>query len=45
MRTVRGADCIFVIDGGVVVEGGRHEELVGRSEAYREMVAHQTLGL
>ncbi|KFY79451.1 hypothetical protein V499_01580 [Pseudogymnoascus sp. VKM F-103] len=45
MRTVRGADCIFVIDGGVVVEGGRHEELVGRSAAYREMVAHQTLGL
>jgi ATP-binding cassette subfamily B (MDR/TAP) protein 1 len=45
MRTVRGADCIFVIDGGVVVEGGRHEELVGRSAAYREMVVHQTLGL
>lgn len=44
MRTVRNADCIILVEGGKVADGGRHEELLERSEAYREMVALQTLG-
>lgn len=44
MRTVRNADCIILVQGGKVADGGRHEELLERCEAYREMVALQTLG-
>lgn len=44
MRTVRNADCIILVEAGKVSDGGRHEELLERCEAYREMVALQTLG-
>lgn len=44
MRTVRNADCIVMVDAGKVVDGGRHEEMLEKCEAYREMVALQTLG-
>lgn len=35
--TVRGADCIYVLDGGKVAERGNHEELLAQNGLYREM--------
>jgi ATP-binding cassette, subfamily B (MDR/TAP), member 1 len=43
LSTVRGADCIFVLDGGRVVESGSHAELVRRKGRYWEMVLAQSL--
>jgi ATP-binding cassette subfamily B protein len=39
--TVRMADLIVVLDGGVIVEQGTHEELVARGGAYAELFALQ----
>ncbi|KAF5667581.1 atpase [Fusarium heterosporum] len=39
LHTVRKADVIFMIEGGKVVEKGRHEELVERSETLSDTVA------
>lgn len=44
LHTVRKADVIFVIEGGKVVEKGRHEELVEKSESYRINALQQMLG-
>lgn len=44
LHTVRRADVIFVIEGGEVIEKGRHEELVERSETYRTNALQQMLG-
>ncbi|KAH7214971.1 P-loop containing nucleoside triphosphate hydrolase protein, partial [Fusarium oxysporum] len=44
LHTVRKADVIFMIEGGKVVEKGRHEELVERSETYRTNALQQMLG-
>jgi ATP-binding cassette subfamily B protein len=38
----RGADCIFVIDRGVVVEQGRHDALVARSGVYAKLWRKQS---
>jgi ATP-binding cassette, subfamily B (MDR/TAP), member 1 len=43
LSTVKGADCIFVLDGGRVVESGSHAELVRRKGRYWEMVLAQSL--
>ncbi|KAF2689884.1 leptomycin B resistance protein pmd1 [Lentithecium fluviatile CBS 122367] len=43
LRTIARADMIFLIDGGKVVDQGRHEQLVGRSESYRINALHQML--
>jgi ABC-type multidrug transport system fused ATPase/permease subunit len=34
LSTVENADTIYVIDGGRVVEKGRHKELIGRGGLY-----------
>ena len=39
--TVRMADCIYVLDGGRVVECGAHEELLGRDGLYARMYRAQ----
>ncbi|KAK8929949.1 ABC transporter 1 [Metarhizium anisopliae] len=44
LHTVRKADVIFVVEGGTIVEKGRHEELVERSETYRINALQQMLG-
>ena len=41
LSTVRDADLIVVLDGGRVVERGRHDELMARGAAYAELVRHQ----
>jgi ATP-binding cassette subfamily B (MDR/TAP) protein 1 len=43
LQTIRKADCIFLIEGGVCVDSGRHEELLERSASYRANVMHQTI--
>lgn len=43
IHTVRKADVIFVVEAGQVVERGRHEELVERSESYRVNALSQML--
>ncbi|KAF1941352.1 leptomycin B resistance protein pmd1 [Clathrospora elynae] len=44
LRTIARADVIFLVDAGKVVDQGRHEELVQRSESYRVNALHQMLG-
>ena len=44
LSTVRGADRIFVVSQGSVVESGAHEELVARSGGiYARMCEDQNL--
>lgn len=43
LHTVRKADVIFVVEGGEVVDKGKHEELVERSESYRINALQQML--
>ncbi|MEO1729082.1 MAG: metal ABC transporter permease, partial [Bacteroidota bacterium] len=42
LSTVAQADRILVLDGGELVEDGRHEELVGRGGVYAQLWAVQT---
>jgi len=44
IRTIARADVIFLMECGKVVEQGRHEELVQRSESYRLNALHQMVG-
>ncbi|KAJ4371134.1 hypothetical protein N0V83_004350 [Neocucurbitaria cava] len=44
LRTIARADVIFLVEGGKVVDQGRHEDLVQRSESYRVNALHQMLG-
>ena len=41
LSTIRSADRICVVDGGRIVEHGRHDELMERDGAYRTMVVAQ----
>ena len=43
LSTVRNADCIFVLERGVVVESGTHVELSRKRGKYWEMVQAQSL--
>ncbi len=38
LKTVRGADQILVLDGGRIVQQGRHEELIRQSGIYADFV-------
>jgi ATP-binding cassette subfamily B (MDR/TAP) protein 1 len=44
LRTIARADVIFLVEGGQVVDQGRHEELVQRSDSYKVNALHQMLG-
>jgi len=37
LAAIRGADCIYVLDGGRVAEQGTHEELLAKHGLYREL--------
>jgi ATP-binding cassette, subfamily B, bacterial len=41
LAAVRDADCIYVLDGGRVVEEGRHDTLMGRKGLYCELFSAQ----
>lgn len=43
LRTIARADVIFLVEGGRVVDQGKHEDLVKRSESYRVNALHQML--
>ncbi|KAJ5931743.1 hypothetical protein N7516_006232 [Penicillium verrucosum] len=43
LHTIRKADIIFLIDGGVCTDSGSHDELLKRSDSYRANVMHQTV--
>lgn len=44
LSTVREADVIYVLDGGVVVESGTHEELSARGGRYAALLLAEVLG-
>jgi len=41
LSTIRSADRILVLDGGRIVESGRHEELIARGGLYRSLYERQ----
>ena len=41
LKTVRNADCIFVLDGGKIVQQGTHDELVLQDGIYRRFVVER----
>ncbi|MCD8018360.1 MAG: ABC transporter ATP-binding protein/permease [Clostridiales bacterium] len=41
LKTVRNADCIYVLDDGKIVQQGTHEELIGQDGIYRRFVAER----
>ncbi|KAF2801819.1 P-loop containing nucleoside triphosphate hydrolase protein [Mytilinidion resinicola] len=43
LHTIRKADVIFLVEGGTVVDRGRHEELIERSQSYRVNALHQMM--
>jgi ATP-binding cassette subfamily B (MDR/TAP) protein 1 len=43
LSTIQKADMIYVLDGGKVIEQGRHNELIHRKGRYHEMVQLQEL--
>jgi len=38
LKTVRNADQILVVDGGRIVQQGRHEDLIARKGIYADFV-------
>lgn len=44
ITSAMSADCIFVMDGGCLVDSGTHNELLARCRIYREIYASQTGG-
>jgi len=43
LSTIVAADQIIVLDGGVVVEKGKHEELVAKRGLYFDLYQRQAL--
>lgn len=43
LSTIQNADMIYVLDAGVVVENGTHQDLMTRNSRYRELVMLQSL--
>jgi ATP-binding cassette subfamily C protein CydC len=45
LSTIRSADRVILLSDGVVLDTGPHDELLGRSAAYRELLASQQGGV
>jgi ATP-binding cassette subfamily B protein len=45
LSTIYGADCIYVLDHGRIIEQGTHQELLDRNGKYAEMVRKSSLAL
>lgn len=45
MSTIRRADKIIVLDDGVVLEEGTHDELIRARGRYRDLIEHQKLDI
>ena len=43
LSTIQNADVIYVLDGGKVVESGRHKDLLAKKGRYFELVQLQSL--
>lgn len=43
LSTIQNADVIYVLDGGKVVESGRHQDLLAKKGRYFELVQLQSL--
>jgi ABC-type multidrug transport system fused ATPase/permease subunit len=43
LHTVQKADVIFIIEGGQIVDSGRHAQLMERRESYRVNAMQQML--
>mgnify|MGYP002776989181 CR=1 FL=1 len=41
LSTVRNADCIIVLDRGIIVEQGTHEQLIAKSGLYAQLARQQ----
>ena len=41
LSTIRRADQILVVEGGRIVERGRHQELIGASGRYQRLYEYQ----
>lgn len=41
LKTVRNADCIFVVDSGRIVQQGTHDQLIGQDGIYRRFVVER----
>ncbi|MEK4524196.1 MULTISPECIES: peptidase domain-containing ABC transporter [Paenibacillus] len=41
LSTIRSADTIYVLDQGVLVDAGTHDELIGRCKSYNGLVCEQ----
>jgi ABC-type multidrug transport system fused ATPase/permease subunit len=45
LSTVLACDRIAVMDGGRVIDSGRHDELLGRCEVYQRLAQAQLTGV
>lgn len=41
LKTVQNADCIYVLDGGQIVQQGTHDELIGQEGIYKHFVVER----
>lgn len=43
LSTIQNCDVIYVIDSGLVVESGSHQQLLNKKGVYAQLVANQQL--
>jgi subfamily B ATP-binding cassette protein MsbA len=42
LSTIQNADIIIVLENGVIVEQGKHQELIGQNGLYKKLINMQT---